>query len=59
MSRTPRTPAIRAQGPIDRGGRANPPSGHEATTRNPAIRGHLAPANATSLPAGSAPFLLK
>ena len=50
MSRTPRIPAIRAQGLIDLGGRAYPPSGHEATTRNPAIRGHLAPANAASLP---------
>ena len=49
MSRTPKTPASWAQGLIAFGGRAYPPSGHEATTRNPAIRGHLGAPNAASL----------
>src|SRR6516225_9287768 len=48
MSRTPVTPASRARKPTCLGGRENPVSGHEATTRNPAIRGHLAPLNAPS-----------
>ena len=53
MSATPATPASRARRLTGRGGRAYPPSGHEATTRNPAIRGHLASPNARSLQGSS------
>ena len=49
MSRTPATPASWARRLTGLGGRLYPSSGHEATTRNPAMRGHLASPNAASL----------
>ena len=49
MSRAPITPASRARRLTGRGGRAYPVSGHEPTTRKPAMRGHLASPNAHSL----------
>jgi hypothetical protein len=49
ISATPATPASRARRLTGLGGRAYPPSGHEATTRNPTIRGHLESPKARSL----------